>query len=311
LELGIHLPQSGAAGDPALLRDFAQMAEGLGFDSLWLSDHVVHPRAGDDTHPVGTAHGQLPAERPWLEALTSLSYVAAVTNRARIGTAVLVVPQRNPVLTAKQLATIDVLSGGRLILGAGIGWWAEEFEALGTPFWNRGRRMDDYLEVIRECWMNDHPTFEGRYYELKDVGFYPKPATGRPTGRPPVWIGAYSSPGFKRAGRAGDGLFLSRTPPEEIPAAWHETIDAANEAGRDPSILTLTSFARLRWATEAETSAAVDTLRRLRLAGVQHIVLQFNTGVNPHPLSGDNSSMESATRSIERFWNEVRPAAAL
>jgi probable F420-dependent oxidoreductase len=308
VEFGIHLPQSGSAGDPALLRDFAQMAEGLGFDSLWLSDHVVHPREGDDTHPIGEAHGRLPAEHPWLEALTALAYVAAVTSRARIGTAVLVVPQRNPVLTAKQLATIDVLSRGRLILGAGIGWWAEEFEALGTPFPNRGRRMDDYLEVIRQCWTSDHPAFEGRYYQLKDVGFYPKPVEGRPTGRPPVWIGAYSSPGFKRAGRAGDGLFLSRTPPEQIPLAWQETIEAAKAAGRDPALLTLTSFARLRWDSREDISAAVDTLRRLRKAGVQHTVLQFNTGVNPHPLSRPDSSMHSATRYIERFWNEVRPA---
>jgi probable F420-dependent oxidoreductase len=309
VEFGIHLPQSGAAGDPSLLRDFAQMAEALGFDSLWLSDHVVHPREGDDTHPIGTAHGRLPAEHPWLEALTTLSYVAAVTNRACIGTAVLVVPQRNPVLTAKQLATIDVLSGGRLILGAGIGWWAEEFEALGTPFPDRGRRMDDYLEVIRQCWMSDHPTFDGRYYQLSDVGFYPKPVAGRATKRPPVWIGAYSSPGFKRAGRAGDGLFLSRTPPDEIPAAWQQTIDAAKAAGRDPALLTLTSFARLRWETDAELRTAIETLRRLREAGVQHAVLQFNTGVNPHPLSGPESTMAIATRYIERFWGEVRPAA--
>jgi probable F420-dependent oxidoreductase len=285
------------------------MAEGLGFDSLWLSDHVVHPRSGDDTHPIGEAHGRLPAEHPWLEALTSLAYIAGVTERALIGTAVLVVPQRNPVLMAKQLATIDVLSHGRLVLGAGIGWWAEEFEALGTPFPNRGRRMDDYLEVIRQCWMEDHPSFGGRYYTLGDVGFYPKPINGHAQGHPPVWIGAYSSPGFRRAGRVGDGLFLSRTPPDQIPNAWQETLDAARAVGRNPSALTLTSFARLRWQTEDETAAAVTTLKALDAAGVQHIVLQFNTGVNPHPLSGRDSDMRSATEYVERFWNVVRPAA--
>ncbi|HET9319531.1 MAG TPA: TIGR03619 family F420-dependent LLM class oxidoreductase, partial [Bryobacteraceae bacterium] len=237
------------------------------------------------------------------------SYVAAVTDRALIGTAVLVVPQRNPVLMAKQLATIDVLSKGRLVLGAGIGWWAEEFEALGTPFANRGRRMDDYLEVIRQCWTEDHPSFEGRYYTLGDVGFYPKPDAGHAGGHPPIWIGSYSSPGFRRAGRVGDGLFLSRTPPEQIPLAWEETLEAARAAGRDPSQLTLTSFARLRWQTDAETETAVETLKRLGAAGVQHIVLQFNTGVNPHPLSGPDANMRTATKYVERFWNAVRPAA--
>jgi probable F420-dependent oxidoreductase len=190
VQFGIHLPQSGAAGDPGLLSDFAQMAEGLGFDSLWLSDHVVHPRQGSGAHPSGQGDVAFPAEAPWLEALTSLAYVAAVTHRARIGTAVLVLPQRNPVLVAKQLTTIDVLSGGRLIFGAGIGWWKEEFEALDTPFADRGRRMDEYLEVIRQCWMEDHPHFQGRYYCLADVGFYPKPLQSRDGGRPPGWIGA-------------------------------------------------------------------------------------------------------------------------
>jgi probable F420-dependent oxidoreductase len=309
LKLGIHLPQTGAAGDPGLLRDFAQMAEGLGFDSLWLSDHVVHPRSGDDTHPVGLRHGSIAAERPWLEAITALSYVAAITERPLLGTAVLVLPQRNPVLVAKQLATVNALSRGRLVFGAGIGWWMEEFEALATPFRDRGRRMDDYLEVIRQCWIEDHPSFEGKYYQLGDVGFYPKPVQAGSRARPPVWIGAYSSPGFRRAGRAGDGLFLSRTPPSDIPAAWQETLDAARAAGRDPAVLTLTSFARLRWETETETASAVDTLKKLAGAGVQHIVLQFNTGVNPHPLNEDNPDVGKATRYVERFWNELRPAA--
>jgi probable F420-dependent oxidoreductase len=311
VKLGIHLPQSTGADDPALLRDFAQMAEGLGFDSLWVSDHVVHPRQGDDTHPIGAAHGHLPAEHPFLEALTTLGYIAGITTRPLIGTAVLVVPQRNPVLMAKQLATIDALSRGRLVLGAGIGWWAEEFEALATPFPNRGRRMDEYLEVIRQCWLEPHPSFDGRYYHLNDVGFFPKPVGAESGRRPPVWIGAYSSPGFRRAGRAGDGLFLSRTPPEEIPSAWQETLEAARSAGRDPGTLTLTSFARLLWATDDETAIAVEMLKRLDGAGVQHIVLQFNNGVNPHPLSGPNPDLQAATRYVERFWNVVRPAAGL
>ena len=311
MKLGIHLPQSGTAGDPGPLRDFAQMAEGLGFDSLWLSDHIVHPRAGDNTHPVGDAHGHLPAERPWLEALTTLSYVAAVTERPLIGTAVLVVPQRNPVLTAKQLATVSLLSRGRLVFGAGIGWWAEEFEALGTPFRDRGRRMDEYLEVIRQCWTEAHPSFEGKYYSLSDVGFYPKPVNATTGSRPPVWVGAYSSPGFRRAGRAGDGLFLSRTPPDQIPGAWEETLEAARQAGRDPSKLTLTSFARVRWSTDEETERAVSTLRALAASGVQHMVLQFNSPENPHPLSGPEPDFAAAVHYVERFWNVVRPAAGL
>jgi probable F420-dependent oxidoreductase len=311
VQFGIHLPQVGPAGDPGLLSDFVQAAEDLGFDSLWLSDHVVHPREGSAAHPSGQGQGAFPPEEPWLEALTALAFVAAVSRRARIGTAVLVLPQRNPVLVAKQLATIDVLSGGRLIFGAGIGWWREEFESLGTPFGDRGRRMDEYLEVIRQCWMEDHPHFEGRYYCLGDIGFYPKPPQARDGRRPPVWIGAYSSPGFRRAGRVGDGLFLSRTPPEAIPEAWAEAQAAARAAGRNPARLTLTSFARLRWSTDVESVDAVRTLRALAVAGVEHIVLQFNQGVNPHPLSGDEPDLARAIAYVERFMTIVRRAAEL
>jgi probable F420-dependent oxidoreductase len=306
LKLGIHLPQSSAAGDSGLLRDFAQLAESLGFDSLWVSDHIVYPRTGSGAHPSGEGRGHFFSEHPWLESLAALTYVAAATQRPQLGTAVLVLPQRNPVLVAKQLTTIDVLSGGRLVFGAGIGWWAEEFEALATPFRDRGRRMDDYLEVIRQCWMEDHPRFDGKYYRLEDVGFYPKPIQSP---RPPVWIGAYSSPGFRRAGRAGDGLFLSRTPPEQIPAAWEETLEAARLAHRDPLQLTLTSFARVRWGSDEELRRAADTLRALAGAGVQHIVLQFNSPENPHPLSGPEPDFNAAARYVERFWHELRPTA--
>jgi len=154
----------------------SQMAEGLGFDSLWASDHVVFPRTGSAAHPSTVDHPVLTSDVAWLEAITLLSFVAACTTRPLLGTSVLVLPQRNPVLVAKQLASLDVLSGGRLVFGAGIGWGSEEFEALSTPFSNRGRRMDEYLEVIRQCWMEAHPGFQGRYYQLGDVGFYPKPA---------------------------------------------------------------------------------------------------------------------------------------
>jgi probable F420-dependent oxidoreductase len=311
LKLGISLPQTGASAHPGIVRDFAQMAESLGFDSLWVSDHVVFPRRGSGAHPSTVDHPVLTSEVPWLEAIATLSFVAACTTRPLLGTSVLVLPQRNPVIVAKQLASVDVLSEGRLVFGAGIGWWSEEFEALAAPFPNRGRRMDDYLEVVRQCWVEDHPQFAGRFYELGDVGFYPKPVRSSSGRTPPVWIGAYSSPGFQRAGRAGDGLFLSRTPPEEIPAAWAEARSAAAAAGRDPDQLTLTSFARLRWETDAEAEAAASRLKSLAAAGVQHIVLHFSGAGYRHPVDPQHPDMAVATRLVERFLAVVRVAAGV
>src|SRR5262249_15010307 len=155
--------------------EFSRRMEGLGFDSLWVSDHVVIPRGYESRYPYN-ASGELGwTELPLLEPVATLLVVAGATEGVKLGTTGLVGPMRNPVLLAKELATLDVLSGGRLILGAGVGWLKEEFDALDAPFDHRGARMDEYLEVIRRLWTEDDPSFEGEYYRLGNVACYPKP----------------------------------------------------------------------------------------------------------------------------------------
>ena len=168
MKVGIYLPQVGGVASPENITRVARSVEANGFDSLWTFDHVVlRPDQGSDYPYSEDGRFLVPAEVPFLEPLTLMTYAAAVTERVELGTAVLVAPMRAPVLHAKIMATLDHLAGGRLILGAGVGWWKEEFEALSMPFDRRGARMDEYLQVLRDLWENEIGSFEGEFYNTR------------------------------------------------------------------------------------------------------------------------------------------------
>jgi len=194
-------------------------------------------------------------------------FVAAATERIKLGTSILVITMRNPVLTAKQLATLDVLSEGRLILGAGAGWLREEFEALNAPFANHGPRMAEYLEVIRRCWTEDDPSFEGRYYKLGNVGVYPKPVQ-KP--HPPVWVGGFAEGALRRAARYGDGWHAGG-PPEFLAQGFARVRKFAQEYGRDPDSIVLS--VRGDGADRGEPAEVIERLRAYQRAGASHIML--------------------------------------
>src|SRR6188508_1761535 len=168
---GIHLPQYGRVASGEAVAQAARHAEELGFGDVWVSDHIVHP--AEQTYPS-----------PFLlDPFATLTWAAAVTERVRLGTSVLVVPQHNPVWLANHLATVDAMSGGRLLLGAGGGWSRREYEALGHDFADRGRRLDEILALLRTAWQDDPATFAGEDYRFEDIRFLPKPAH-----RIPIWI---------------------------------------------------------------------------------------------------------------------------
>jgi probable F420-dependent oxidoreductase len=292
MEIGVHLPHVGPPADRETIREFAQRMEQLGYDSLWVSDHVVVPHSYESRYPYNPS-GKMGAapDMPFLEPLSVLLFVAAVTERARLGTTVLVVPMRNPVLHAKVLATLDVLSGGRLILGAGVGWLEEEFEALDAPFEHRGPRTDEYLAVMKTLWTEDAPTFEGRYYRLREVGFAPKPLQ-KP--HPPIWIGGNTDPGLRRTARLGDAWHAAGSSPEEVEAAIPKLQEYARAAGRDPAAIEITVRTGLP-GTEAP-EATLERLRRYQELGVSHVCLETGYRV-----------MERAYDTLERFARETRP----
>ena len=233
MRIGVKLPSSGRLAGQPPLKDAARHAEEAGFDSVWVSDHVVMLREVASPYPF-SQDGRMywDPEEPWYDALISMATAAAVTNRVEVGVAVLVVPMRNPLILAKQLATLDALSGGRVVLGAGAGWLAEEFEALDSPFESRGERFDEWIDILRDCWTGAPQNTDYKHYRIPDgILCYPTPSR-----QIPVLIGGMSKAAFRRAGHRGDG-WLAIQHVEEINVAALRSImenigNTAHLAGR-------------------------------------------------------------------------------
>ena len=285
LRIGAKLPNSGPlplrVGVPAL----AARLEAAGFDSLWVSDHIVMPAAVESFYPFAE-DGKVTwsTEAPYLDALVALALAAASTRRVELGTAVLVLPLRNPVQFAKQAASIDVASGGRLQLGVGAGWLAEEFAALGVPFEGRGARLEEWIAIARDCWTGRPAGSASERYVLPP-GMVCLPAPARPL---PLLVGGHSPAALRRAGRVGDGWLAQQALPALDPGELARGVAtmraAAARAGRDPAALR--TVLRI---VEASGRAAqlVPSLPALAAAGVAEIIVDV-------PLEGGDPAAELA-----------------
>ncbi|MBA2476298.1 MAG: TIGR03619 family F420-dependent LLM class oxidoreductase [Actinobacteria bacterium] len=274
VRIGALVPNSGRypleLGIPAM----AERLEGAGFASLWVSDHIVLPQTIDSHYPFA-ADGKAtwPTDTPYVEALVALALMAAATERAALGTAVLVLPLRNPVLFAKQAASIDIASGGRLRLGVGAGWLREEFEALDVPFEGRGGRLVEWMQIARDCWTGAPAARSSERYTLPE-GVLCLPA---PAGPIPFLMGGHSPAALRRAGRVADGWLaqqsLTELDPGALAAGAATMRAAAAEAGRDPGA----SRVVLRLVESAgrpdEVAAALPALAE---AGVDEIVVNVD-----------------------------------
>ncbi|MFQ5871178.1 MAG: LLM class F420-dependent oxidoreductase [Candidatus Geothermarchaeales archaeon] len=218
MKFGVILPNYESWASKEAIVKVAEKAEGLGYDSVWSTDHVLVPRRWE--HPYGHL----------FESLTTLSYVAGITEHVSLGTSILVLPARNPILVAKQVAALDKLSEGRVILGIGVGWLSDEFQMLRAPFHSRGRLANEAIRLMRILWTEENPRFDGEFYSFQDPAFHPKPAQ---KGGPPIWIAGNSKPALKRAARLGDGWHPTGIPPHKI-AKGKERIRAMTE--RDVSL---------------------------------------------------------------------------
>jgi probable F420-dependent oxidoreductase len=202
MNFGCHLPMFGPIATRENVLAFARRMEALDYDSLWASDHIVIPHRIESRYPYSdTGAFPLPPGANFLEPLTTLALVAGVTERVKLGTTILVLPHRHPVLAAKCLATLDHLSGGRVILGAGVGWMREEIELLGAPFDRRGAWSDEAIRVMRACWRDERTRHHGQFFSFDDVGAFPKPARGDI----PIWIGGHTARALKRVVALADG----------------------------------------------------------------------------------------------------------
>jgi probable F420-dependent oxidoreductase len=237
MEFGLHLPASSAAVKSDDLLRFVRSAEALGFYCVTVADHVIVPKHISIPYPY-TVDGKYPGTGYHLETLTTMSFLAGATERIRFITSVMIAPYRNPIITAKMLASLDVLSHGRMIVGLGVGWMKEEFDNLQAPrFDERGRVTDEYIKAFRELWTQDNPSFDGKYCRFSDIVFLPKPVQ-KPT--IPIWIGGHSKQALRRAARLGDGWHpIGGVPtiplePDDVKRDWAILAEYAQAAGRNP-----------------------------------------------------------------------------
>jgi alkanesulfonate monooxygenase len=224
--------------DVAGLLAYAERAEALGFESLWAWDHVIL--------------GVEPAF-PILDAVGTLTAIAARTRRIRLGTGVLVLPLRNPTIAAKALGTLDVISGGRLVVGAAAGWYAREFDAVGVPFRQRGRLFERNLEILTRLWTEERVSLKVDEFNLREAVMAPRPVQ-RP--RPPILIGGYVDAVLRRAATLGDGWLTYFYTPESFRRSWDKVLGFAREAGRDPATLTATNQLAVYVGRSREETAA-------------------------------------------------------
>ncbi|MXX32069.1 MAG: LLM class F420-dependent oxidoreductase [Chloroflexi bacterium] len=229
MKLTVEFPSVIHRDGPDEIARLATAIEEIGYDEIDIFDHVING------YPIeGRAPAPYPANMPLLEALVTLGYIAAVTEHVGLGTEVLVLPQRQPVLAAKQFSTIDTLSGGRLRVGVGVGWQESEYDALGMDFHTRGRAMDEAIALMQACWRDETIDFAGDHFGAESMAMEPKPPQG---GGIPLWIGGGSKAALRRAGRVGDGWMASGMLGSQGADAIAEVKREAEQAGRDPDAL--------------------------------------------------------------------------
>jgi probable F420-dependent oxidoreductase len=273
MRIGAKVPNSGPLPVERGIAAMAAELEGVGFDSLWVSDHVVMPTAFESKYPFAPdGKANWPSDTPYFDAMVALAVIATATQRAVIGTAVLILPQRHPVIFAKQAASIDVLSGGRLALGVGVGWLAEEFEALEVPFESRGARFTEWIELLRNCWTGAPDAFDGTHYRLP-AGVMTVPA---PQHEIPLLVGGHSKIALTRAAKANG--WLAHQSAQSLDLAELRTGIArmrqlAEAAGRDPGSL-WTTLRIIDSAPRIQTVAA--ELPGLAELGVDEIVVDID-----------------------------------
>jgi probable F420-dependent oxidoreductase len=312
MRYGFYLPTRGACATAEALETLVQRAEALGFHSTMIADHVVFPAAIASRYPY-TVSGDFPGHGDALEQLALMAFIAAKTRRLRLVSSVMILPHRNPVVTAKMLATIDVLSGGRVTVGVGVGWLREEFEALDAPdFDRRGAVSDEYIRILKTLWTRCPASFGGEFYRFASLRCLPAPVQ-KP--HPPIWVGGHSRAALRRVARLGDGWHpvgaTAAVPlrPGELRAALDELYRLTEAEGRDPRALTISYKAPVydggrpvegadRRPFSGSTDQVLGDIETYERLGVSELVFDFRS-----------ESLSESLERMERFASVLKPAA--
>ena len=249
--------------DPASALEITRVAEAVGFESVWGGEHVVMPTTITSPYPY-TPDGKIPAspETYIPDPLIWLAYVAAAAPTLRLGTCILILPQRNPLVLAKELATLDHLSGGKVELGIGVGWMKEEFDALGVPWEHRGARTDEYLAAMRVVWSGSHVEFHGEYVDFEPLTSTPRPAQGANI---PILVGGDTPIAIRRAARLADGYFPGELKADQLAELIKNVRQACTVIDRDPNSLEINAMFAHQLADPA---AGIDSMRELGVGRV-------------------------------------------
>ncbi len=308
MRIGLGIPQLANGPD---FRGFIRRAEQLGFESVLVGDHIILPSQGTRQYPY-TADGSFSraADDPFLETMTLLGYLAACSETIKLGSTVIILPYRNPVVQAKMFASLDVLSDGRMICGVGVGWLEKEFDTLGAPYSERGPMSDEFLQIFKALWTQPEPEFYGRYYQLEGITFYPKPVQ-----KPhiPIWVGGHTRAALRRTAKYGDCWHTTRQTPEFVADHIPYLKQQTELAGRDPNSVSVSlkrslhftdlgipdgSSIRTTGALTASTEEILDDLYICRQAGIDQLTYDFRV-----------KSVEDNIRVMEHLADRVLPVA--
>jgi len=305
MRLGFALPQVGNAAGPEAVVRVAKRAEEVGFDSLWVLDRLLYPVEPRAPYPVGD--GALPVQyKTSMDPLQTLAFAAANTKRIKVGTSILNLPWYNPVLLARSLATLDVLSGGRLRAGFGMGWSPDEYEAAGVSWSNRGKRADELIRAIKTIWTTNPVEFKGEYVQIAKSSIGPKPVQ-KP--HPPIYMAAYAPGALQRVARESNGWFPVGIPIKAVSGMFEGIKGMAKEAGRDPSELEMLVRGNVEFSDSpaggerADFTGTIDQIgtdiAATKEAGAAELVLdvQFAPGVE---------KTEDYVKRLEQLWDVAK-----
>jgi probable F420-dependent oxidoreductase len=308
MRIGLSIPR---LPDAEGIRRFVKRAEELGFESVLAGDHIVLPTSGTNQYPY-SADGSFsrPSDEPFLETMTMLGYMAACTDTIKIGTTVIILPYRNPVVQAKMFASLDVLTNGRMICGVGVGWLEKEFDILGVPYNQRGPMSDEFLQVFKILWTETDPEFHGQFYNIDGIQFYPKPVQEPHI---PIWVGGHTHRALRRTAKYGDCWHTTRQTPDFVAQNLPYLREQTEKAGRDPASISISLKRSLHFtdlgAGEGKsvltggtvigtTQEVIDDVYYCRELGIDQLTYDFR-------VDGIDTSLEV----MERLADRVLPVA--
>jgi probable F420-dependent oxidoreductase len=305
MKIGLMFTNAGPFGNPELFTTLVQNVEKFGFESIWTVEYVVIPQIYKTRYPY-SGDGEMPhsGDVPISDPLIPLGYAAALTTKIKLATGVMILPQRNPLYVAKQIATLDLLSGGRVILGIGSGWLKEEFDALGLDFRSRGSRTDESIQAMRAVWREKISIFHGKHFNFGPVRSFPKPAQKNGV---PIHIGGHSPAAARRAGRFGDGFFPALGDVARLKELFQIMRDEATTVGRNPHEIELTCLALATTSLPARQyfeawqkafdgigQATLDAIKGFQDIGISRVIV-------PPP----GFDAENLVAGLEKIANEV------